>query len=78
MIAVDTNILVRYAVKDDPQQSVAATNFLADRLFRISDFEFWILLFFTRDNPCHPRHPCSIKRLLFQKFNNFLHLLTAG
>lgn len=29
MIAVDTNILVRYAVKDEPQQTVIATNFLA-------------------------------------------------
>jgi predicted nucleic-acid-binding protein len=29
MIAVDTNILVRYAVKDDPHQTVIATNFLA-------------------------------------------------
>ena len=29
MIAVDTNILVRYAVKDDPHQTVVATNFLA-------------------------------------------------
>ncbi|HBG04779.1 MAG: twitching motility protein PilT [Geobacteraceae bacterium GWC2_58_44] len=30
MIAVDTNILVRYLVKDDPNQAVLATNFLAD------------------------------------------------
>lgn len=29
MIAVDTNILVRYAVKDDPQQTVITTEFLA-------------------------------------------------
>ena len=29
MIVVDTNILIRYAVKDDPQQTVAATDFLA-------------------------------------------------
>jgi predicted nucleic-acid-binding protein len=28
MIAVDTNILVRYAVKDDPEQTVVATDFL--------------------------------------------------
>ena len=28
MIAVDTNILVRYAVKDDPKQTVIATDFL--------------------------------------------------
>jgi predicted nucleic-acid-binding protein len=28
MIAVDTNILVRYAVKDAPKQTVAATDFL--------------------------------------------------
>jgi predicted nucleic-acid-binding protein len=28
MIAIDTNILVRYAVKDDPKQTVAATDFL--------------------------------------------------
>lgn len=28
MIAVDTNILVRYAVKDELRQTVAATNFL--------------------------------------------------
>ncbi len=28
MIAVDTNILVRYAVKDDRRQTVAATEFL--------------------------------------------------
>ena len=28
MITVDTNILVRYAVKDDPQQTLAATLFL--------------------------------------------------
>lgn len=30
MIAVDTNILVRYAVKDDLQQTIIATDFLAD------------------------------------------------
>ena len=29
MIAVDTNILVRYAVKDDRRQTLLATNFLA-------------------------------------------------
>lgn len=29
MIAVDANILVRYAVKDDPRQTIAATDFLA-------------------------------------------------
>jgi len=29
MIAVDVNILVRYAVKDDPQQTIIATDFLA-------------------------------------------------
>lgn len=29
MTIVDTSILVRYAVKDDPQQTVAATEFLA-------------------------------------------------
>jgi predicted nucleic-acid-binding protein len=28
VIAVDTNILVRYAVKDDPDQTLAATEFL--------------------------------------------------
>jgi predicted nucleic-acid-binding protein len=28
MIAVDTNILVRYAVKDDPKQTETATDFL--------------------------------------------------
>lgn len=28
MIAVDTNIIVRYAVKDDPKQTVTATEFL--------------------------------------------------
>lgn len=28
MIAVDTNILVRYAVKDERSQTIAATNFL--------------------------------------------------
>ena len=30
MIAVDTNILIRYAVKDDRQQTVAATKILAE------------------------------------------------
>lgn len=30
MIAVDTNILVRYLVKDDPGQTVLATRFLAN------------------------------------------------
>jgi predicted nucleic-acid-binding protein len=30
MIAVDTNIVVRYAVKDDPVQTRSATNFLRD------------------------------------------------
>lgn len=29
MIGVDANILVRYAVKDDPEQTVLATDFLA-------------------------------------------------
>jgi predicted nucleic-acid-binding protein len=29
MIGVDANILVRYAVKDDPQQTAQATDFLA-------------------------------------------------
>lgn len=28
MIAVDTNILVRYAIKDDPKQTITATEFL--------------------------------------------------
>ncbi len=28
MIAIDTNILVRYAVKDDPKQTLLATNFI--------------------------------------------------
>jgi predicted nucleic-acid-binding protein len=28
MIAVDTNIFVRYAVKDDPKQAITATEFL--------------------------------------------------
>ena len=28
MIGVDTNILVRYAIKDEPQQTIVATNFL--------------------------------------------------
>ncbi len=32
MIAIDTNILVRYAVKDDPQQTSLATDFLAKHL----------------------------------------------
>ncbi|HIJ80958.1 MAG TPA: type II toxin-antitoxin system VapC family toxin [Desulfuromonadales bacterium] len=35
MIAVDTNILVRYAVKDDRKQTVAATNFLKSNHCRI-------------------------------------------
>jgi len=30
MIAVDTNILVRYAVKDDKRQTALATSFIAD------------------------------------------------
>ena len=30
MIAVDTNILVRYAIKDDPKQTVLATDFLRE------------------------------------------------
>ena len=30
MIAVDTNVLVRYAVKDDREQATLATAFLAD------------------------------------------------
>lgn len=29
MIAVDTNILVRYLIKDDPEQTIRATDFLA-------------------------------------------------
>lgn len=29
MIAIDTNILVRYLIKDDPKQTVRATDFLA-------------------------------------------------
>jgi predicted nucleic-acid-binding protein len=29
MIGVDVNIDVRYAVKDDPQQTILATDFLA-------------------------------------------------
>lgn len=30
MITVDTNVLVRYAVKDDPEQTIVATNFLGE------------------------------------------------
>lgn len=30
MIAIDTNILIRYAVKDDKRQTVLATSFIAD------------------------------------------------
>ena len=30
MIALDTNLLVRYLVKDDPEQTVLATKFLAN------------------------------------------------
>ncbi|WP_305046913.1 type II toxin-antitoxin system VapC family toxin [Geoalkalibacter sp.] len=30
MIAVDTNVLVRYAIKDEPRQTVLATQFLAE------------------------------------------------
>jgi predicted nucleic acid-binding protein len=30
MIAIDTNIVVRYAVKDDPEQTRLATDFLRD------------------------------------------------
>ena len=29
MIGVDVNILVRYAIKDEPQQTIIATDFLA-------------------------------------------------
>ncbi|EDN70277.1 conserved hypothetical protein [Beggiatoa sp. PS] len=29
MIGIDVNILVRYAVKDEPQQTIIATDFLA-------------------------------------------------
>ena len=35
MIAVDTNILVRYAVKDDKRQTALATGFLADNECRV-------------------------------------------
>ena len=35
MIAIDTNVLVRYAVKDDQQQTVLATKFLANNQCRI-------------------------------------------
>jgi len=35
VIAVDTNILVRYAVKDDRQQTVTATEFLKNNQCRI-------------------------------------------
>lgn len=35
MIAVDTNILVRYAVKDDRRQTVKATEFLQNNQCRI-------------------------------------------
>lgn len=34
MIAVDTNILVRYAVKDDRHQTALATSFLATHKWR--------------------------------------------
>lgn len=29
MIAVDTNVVIRYLIKDDPDQTILATNFLA-------------------------------------------------
>ena len=35
MITVDTNILVRYAVKDDRKQAIKATNFLKNNPSRI-------------------------------------------
>lgn len=35
MIAVDTNIVVRYAVKDDPVQTQLATSFLRDNQCRL-------------------------------------------
>lgn len=35
MIAVDTNILVRYAVKDDKHQTVLATSFIASNQCRV-------------------------------------------
>lgn len=35
MIAVDTNILVRYAVKDDRKQTISATEFLKNTQCRI-------------------------------------------
>lgn len=35
MIAIDTNILVRYAVKDDRRQTVKATDFLKNNQCRI-------------------------------------------
>jgi len=35
MIAVDTNILVRYAVKDDKRQTALATSFIADNECRV-------------------------------------------
>ena len=36
MIAIDTNILVRYAVKDDPQQTSLATDFLAKQRMAVN------------------------------------------
>ncbi len=33
MIAVDTNILARYAIKDDPKQTVLATDFLRENIY---------------------------------------------
>ena len=35
MIAIDTNVLVRYAVKDDRRQTVLATDFMANNQCRI-------------------------------------------
>ncbi len=47
MIAVDTNILVRYAVKDDQGQARLATNFLANNrcfILKTALLEFaWVL-----------------------------------
>ena len=37
MIAVDTNIWVRYAVKDDPRQTLVATEFLKSNGFATMD-----------------------------------------
>jgi len=41
MIAVDTNILVRYAVKDDPKQTVVATDFLAEHACFVLKRSYW-------------------------------------